>query len=171
MNGTFVTNLHSLWDSGLLSLRLRRDFPSNNTRYYEYLRELMLKQSPADNDNSIDQWIAENIKFVCERIYLNENNATMNTSTNFTLGEIYYQRHISLVEQRLAQGGRRLGALLNRLAKHRPKPPREELCVGTIVLIAVLATEAVLVIAVGLYLCYRCRKSSSRRLSSAPKAT
>jgi hypothetical protein len=41
MNGTSQTNLHALWDSGLMTLRLQRDFQSNVSLYYDYLYELM----------------------------------------------------------------------------------------------------------------------------------
>jgi hypothetical protein len=125
MNTTRQTNLHTMWDSDMITVRVQQEFSRNNSRYYDYLQKLMGDQAAVDNDDSIDQWIKENIKFVCEGIYLDENNATMNTSTNFTLSEVYYRRHISLIEQRLALGGRRLGALLNRLAKNPPKPPAE----------------------------------------------
>ena len=47
----------------------------------------------------------------------------MNASVNFTLGEIYYERSIHIIEQRLAQAGRRLGMLLNQLAKTRVQKP------------------------------------------------
>lgn len=172
MNGTRETNLHTMWDSGLIGVRIQRNFSSNNFLYYDYLKQLMIQQTPVVNDdNSIDQWIQENIKFVCEQIYLDERNATMNTSTNFTLGEIYYQRHISLIEQRLASGGRRLGALLNRLAKNRPKPPKEKLSASSIALIAVLAVELVLAVAIGFYLCYRCKKSPSKKASFSSRPT
>jgi hypothetical protein len=92
----------------------------------------------------------------------------MNASTNFNLGEAYYQRSISVIEQRLAQGGRRLGALLNRLAKKRPEKPsakKEKLCTGTIVLIAVLAAEGVLAIVVGILLLVKSRNKSSGSIS------
>jgi hypothetical protein len=109
----------------------------------------MLHQSPVDNDDNIEQWIKEDIDIVCTQVYRDENNETMNASTSFTLAEAYYQRSISVIEQRLAQGGRRLGALLNQLAKKRPEKSsakKEKLSTGTIVLIAVLAAESVLAI-------------------------
>ncbi|CAF4977649.1 unnamed protein product, partial [Rotaria socialis] len=63
--------------------------------------------------------------------------------------EIYYQRNIPIVEQRLVDGGRRLGALLNRLAKTRSQQPSDKkpkLCSGTIALIVILCLEGVLAI-------------------------
>jgi hypothetical protein len=91
MNRTAQTNLHSLWDQGLITIRLQRDFQSNISLYYDYIYELMNNQSLIDNkDDDIEQWIKENIHFVCSQIYLDEQNVTMNSSVNFTLGEIYY---------------------------------------------------------------------------------
>lgn len=116
MNNTLLTNLHSLWDSGLIHTRLTKSFESNVTAYYEYIYELMLNQTPVSNDNEFDQWIRESLMRVCKQIYLDENNMTINTLTNFTLGNIYYERNIKIIEQRLAQGGHRLATLLTRLA-------------------------------------------------------
>ncbi|CAF3200024.1 unnamed protein product [Rotaria socialis] len=119
MNQTFQTNLHSLWDSGLISIRLSRDYGSNITSYYEHIYSLMLEQGSTSNNEDFIQWIQESLKHVCQQIYLDESNMIMNASVNFTLGNIYYERNIGIIEQRLAQGGRRLGTLLNRLAADR----------------------------------------------------
>jgi hypothetical protein len=166
MNGTAQTNLHSLWDSSLISIRLRRDFQSNTALYYDHIYDLMREQSPVDNDNDIEQWINENIHFICSQIYLDEKNETMNSSVNFTLGEIYYQRSIPVIEQRLAQGGRRLGALLNQISKNRRKKP-SELCDGTIAFITILGVEFLVVIAVGIFLWTR-HKTKPYKISSFP---
>ncbi|CAF1902226.1 unnamed protein product [Rotaria magnacalcarata] len=116
MNQTFPTNLHSLWDSGLISIRLSRDYGSNITSYYEHIYSLMLAQGSTSNNEDFIQWIQESLQHVCQQVYLDESNMIMNASVKFTLGNIYYERNIGIIEQRLAQGGRRLGTLLNRLA-------------------------------------------------------
>jgi hypothetical protein len=67
-----------------------------------------------DYDNQ--QWINENMDFVCQQIYIDDNNYQMNSSMTFNLSEIYYKRNYPIIEQRLIQGGYRLGVLLNRLA-------------------------------------------------------
>jgi hypothetical protein len=129
----------------------------------------MNNQSLIDNDDDdIEQWIKENIHFVCSQIYLDEQNVTMNSSVNFTLGEIYYHRSIPVIEQRLAQGGHRLGVLLNFLAKNRPhksSDKKEEFCLGTIALIVVLSVECLLAIIVGIILWIRFRNKSSATYS------
>ena len=176
MNDSRQTNLHSLWDSGLIGVRLRRNFHSNTSLYYDYIHQLMLNQSVPDNNNDIDLWINENINFVCTKIYFDDNNAVMNTSAIFNLGEMYYEKSFPILEQRLAQGGRRLGVLLNQLARNRPKKPSDQndkLCIGTIALIAVLAGEAILAIIIGIIVWMRCKNKSSTltSFSYSPKAT
>jgi hypothetical protein len=101
----------------------------------------MQNQTVIDDDNNIEQWIKENINYVCSEIYFDESNTTMNASRTFTLGNIYYQKSIPIIEQRLAQGGRRLGSLLNQIVKNRsPSNGKDKLCSGTITLIFVFAS-------------------------------
>jgi hypothetical protein len=161
MNGTFETNIHSLWDSGLITVRVRRDFQSNNSLYYDYIHDLMLRQPPTDNDGDIQQWIKENINIVCSQIYLNEQNETMNASIKFQLGETYYQRNIATIDQRLALGGRRLGALLNRLnqpsstiktstIKTSTIQTATNLSLITYILIGIIAAEFIVVVILGI---------------------
>ena len=174
MNGSYLTNLHSLWDSGMITTRLRRDFQSNSTLYYEYIHKLMLEQTPQADDSTIDDWVKDNVNTVCTQIYFDENNHTMNASSNFTLGEAYYKRSISIIERRLAQGGRRLGIMLNRLANKRPTKPADEdkkLCTSTIVLSAVLAAVCVVGIVGGVILWIRHKKRTTQSISFnlAPK--
>jgi hypothetical protein len=162
---TNSTNLHSLWDQGLIATRVRRNFQSNNSLYYEYIHELMINQTVVDNDDNIEQWIKENIDIVCKQIYFDEQNETMNSSVRFSLGETYYQRSIPVIEQRLAHGGRRLGALLNSIAKNRLQKPSDKtkkLCSGTIALIAVLAAECLVGIIIGIILWIRFKNKSSK---------
>ncbi len=149
MNGSFPTNLHTLWDQGLIVTRLQRNFTSNNSLYYDHIYEIMNNQTVIDDDddNNIDQWIKENINYVCSIIYFDESNAKMNASMNFTLREVYYQKSIEIIEQRLAQGGRRLGVLLNQIFQNRSNKTsngNNKLCFSTIILIVLLSLEAVL---------------------------
>jgi hypothetical protein len=167
MNGTSLTNLHSLWDSGMITVRLRRDFHSNTSLYYDHIYELMRNLTSVNDDDNTEQWVNENINFVCSQIYVDEHNITMNATANFTLGEIYYQKSIPVIERRLAQGGRRLGALLNKLAKNRPHKPSDEICYGYIVLAAVLGAELIIAIVVGITIWYRCKDKSSSVISFA----
>src|ERR1700722_9082119 len=162
MNETNQTNLHSVWDSDLLEYRLHQDFQSNIDLYFNHIFLLMLNQSTSNNDDDFKQWIRESTDIVCSQIYFDDNNMTLSSSINFTLGEIYYNRNLPLVEQRLAQAGRRLGSLLNRLANNRPPSTsnkKDKLCGGSIALIVVLLTEAIigLIVILGVHLHIRSR--------------
>lgn len=121
LNGTSLTNLHSIWDVEIINARIRRHFQSNVNLYYEFLQTLMLNQSSVVNETFDDYqaWIQESVSYVCQQVYLDDNGDRLNVSANFTLGEAYFNRNWPLVDQRLAQGGRRLASLLNRLVNDR----------------------------------------------------
>lgn len=155
MNSNRSTNLHSLWDTGLIAHRLSEDFAANVTLYYDYLHQLMLRDYLNRNDtDDIEQWINENLQVVCAQIYLDENNEIMNRTRPFRLGREYYQRHISIVEERLVLAGVRLARLLNRLAA-RPSKTIFSTRMLIIVLIFVLILLLLLFLFIGLALKYR----------------
>ncbi|CAF3102492.1 unnamed protein product [Rotaria sp. Silwood2] len=122
MNSARETNLHFLWDSGLIHVRMSRNFNSNITMYYEYLYDLMRNQASKIDNGNFKQWIAEGVHLVCGQVYIDERNITMNVSAVFHLGNTYYKKNISVIEKRIIQGGQRLDALLNMLAANRPNP-------------------------------------------------
>lgn len=102
----------------MINIRLSRDFKSNIRSYYEYLYSLINDQLPLENnDSDFNAWTHESLQLVCEQVYIDEANKVMNKSVSFKLGNSYYDRNIRIVEQRLVQGGQRLAALFNRLAK------------------------------------------------------
>jgi hypothetical protein len=146
------TNLHSLWDYVMMDHRIETDFNSSLSLYYDHIYKIMIDQTSTNNDNDIQQWIKENIDFVCQQIYFDEQNNKMNSSMRFNLNHVYYNRSYSIIDQRLAHGGRRLGALLNRLGENRPrKSTKDQLCVTTYVLIAVLSAEFIIVVTLGIF--------------------
>lgn len=101
----------------MISYRLQSRFSSNATNYFEFLRSQMSNLSDEfANDENLENWINENLKLVCDGIYINENNETMKAGTNFTLGNTYFNRNIGIVEQRLILAGARLGHILNEIA-------------------------------------------------------
>jgi hypothetical protein len=81
----------------------------------------MINQSSIVNETYDDYqiWIKESINYVCQQVYLDEDNIKLNVSRNFTLGENYFNRNWPVIDQRLAQAGRRLASLLNQLDKKR----------------------------------------------------
>jgi hypothetical protein len=112
----------------------------------------MINQILLNNDNDIQQWIKESLNIVCQQIYFDDNNNKMNSSIRFNLKEIYYKRSFPIIEQRLAQAGRRLGILLNRLKQNHPiKLTIDKLCPSTYILIVVLSFEFILGISLGIF--------------------
>ena len=81
----------------------------------------MLNYSSGINEthNDYKTWIDESINYVCKQVYLDDNDNKLNVSLNFTLGENYFNRNWPTIDQRLAQAGRRLAVLLDRLAENR----------------------------------------------------
>lgn len=143
LNGTNLTNLHSIWDVEIIGTRIDRYFQSNVNLYYDYLKNLMNTLVINETYNDYQSWITEDIGYVCGQIYLDDNLNRLNVSVNFTLGENYFLRNWPVVDQRLAQGGRRLANLLNHLVEHRSSmklPPHIQalIIVGCIELLVVI---------------------------------
>ncbi|CAF4719670.1 unnamed protein product [Rotaria sp. Silwood1] len=145
-----LTNLHEIWDSGIINIHLQRHFQSDINLYYQYLKSLMFNQSLLVNEtyNDYKKWIDESVDYVCKQVYFDDNNDKLNISLNFTLGEEYFNRNWPLIDQRLTQAGRRLALLLNQLDKNRSSrklPPDTQaliivLCIGlSIVIFAALS--------------------------------
>ena len=152
MNVSGQTNLHSIWDTGIINYRIRTDFYSDWNLYYEYIYQIMIRQTVPTNDNDIEQWIQESLDIVCGHAYFDDQNEKMNSSIRFHLKDKYYQSNYKLIEQRLAQGGRRLGALLNQLAENPRKTlTHHSLCLSTYILIAILSAEFILGICLAIY--------------------
>ncbi len=100
------TNLHSLWDSGLINhTELDRE---------TYLAGL-LRQINLNANNKVEwgreldpvQWANESIKFAQSNAYV--------VPKNGRLGDAYYGHNIRVVNERLAMAGIRLAAVLNDL--------------------------------------------------------
>ena len=143
LNGTNLTNLHSSWDVEIIAARIDRYFQSNVNLYYDYLKVLMDTLVINETYNDYRSWIMEDVGYVCGQVYLDDQQIRLNVSVNFTLGENYFRRNWPVVDHRLAQGGRRLANLLNRLVEHRSSmklPPHIQ------ALIVVLCIEILVVI-------------------------
>ncbi|CAF2528759.1 unnamed protein product [Rotaria sp. Silwood2] len=153
-NGANLTNLHAIWDVEIINTRINRHFQSDVNLYYEYLKSLMFNQSLLINEtyNDYKIWIDESVDYVCKQVYFDDNNIKLNVSRNFTLGDEYFNRNWPLIDQRLAQAGRRLASLLNQLAKNRSSrkfPPDTQALI--IVLCIALAIGIFAVLSVCLY--------------------
>jgi hypothetical protein len=105
------TNLHQVWDSGLLYQGFRNEG--------ELVRKLedMARQPESGNwlKGRIEDWADESLE-VGRRAYLNPgSNKTLRTGDS--LGRDYERANLPLVTDRLARSGVRLASLLNELLK------------------------------------------------------
>lgn len=131
IKGTFfnVTNdLHDVWDTAMIERRLR-DFDNEPARFYDYLRFQIERGEyrdrvlqwrycfPASNQTEYGacsyDWIQESLQIDCLTAYWSEQNTVLSVQSGFDLGRIYYERHIEIVEMRLAQAGVRLAHVIN----------------------------------------------------------
>ncbi|CAF5134207.1 unnamed protein product, partial [Rotaria sp. Silwood1] len=60
-DGIHTTDLHEIWDSGIINIHINRHFQSDTNLYYQYLKSLMLNQSLLVNEtyNDYKKWIDE----------------------------------------------------------------------------------------------------------------
>ncbi|MBE9598219.1 S1/P1 nuclease [Pedobacter sp. MC2016-24] len=99
------TNLHALWDGKLIS---------RTGKSSEELCKIWDNASPVQ----ILQWQKDPaIKWIYES-YLLSNNLYAEIEKGNKIGEDYYNKHISEVQLRIAQGGIRLAGLLNQIFKN-----------------------------------------------------
>jgi hypothetical protein len=169
------TNLHSLWDTVMIERRISQDFQSQPSLYLEYLVNQMkthYAQNISDwtNCSTSDEsrflacstiWIMEDAKLNCELVYRDENNQPMSVSKEFDLGQTYYNTRMVVLEQRLIQGGVRLGTVINKIVQSTTHEKKSNnICVGSLMLIAILFIESILVLAVLTYFFLR-RKTTT----------
>jgi hypothetical protein len=96
-------NLHSVWDSLLIARRNLDD-----RQYVEALQKLIVdKRFGSQAPGTPAQWAEQSFKLAKE--------ALVRPDTN--IDEAYFRRHIGVIDDRLALGGVRLAADLNRILK------------------------------------------------------
>ncbi len=99
-------NLHAVWDSRLIDRR-----SLNDGDYVSALRTVIADRELARVPvGTPAQWAEQSFKLAREALVANDAN----------IDEAYYRRHITVIDERLALGGLRLAAELNRLL---PTPP------------------------------------------------
>jgi hypothetical protein len=159
------TTLHGLWDTLLIEHRILLDFNNDTGKYYDYLLNLMnttyaknISQWSTCPSSDISKysacsatWIREDTVLNCARVYLDEDGKRINRSQPFHLGQTYYNTNIDIVEQRLIQGGLRLGTVINKIVEleqrdhHHHRRNDDQLRIGRILLI-LISMEILLVI-------------------------
>jgi hypothetical protein len=103
-------NLHSVWDGRLIARR-NLDDPS----FVSVLQKLIVdKGLGSQPPGTPAQWAEQSFKLAKE--------ALVRPDTN--IDEAYYRRHVPVIEERLALGGVRLAAVLNRVLVTAPHPAR-----------------------------------------------
>ena len=106
------TNLHSVWDSGLIERRLGARDPGGAPPWKEWAKELRSSIVPreqrlwASQTDPLD-WAAEGIAPARQM--------TFDVASGAALGENYYQEAIPIIERRIQMAAIRLATLLNNL--------------------------------------------------------
>jgi hypothetical protein len=120
------TNLHSIWDSGMIYSRLKANFNSTARAYFQYLiastrsigynyvQNWLNCPSEAGSLICSQSWAEEAISYACTYSYMSTDGKTP-LASGFNLGSDYYNRNYPILEGRIIIGGVRLGALLNKL--------------------------------------------------------
>jgi hypothetical protein len=105
------TNLHSLWDSGLIEKRINDDFNNDFDKWVQYLQQNIL------NDSCIgcsQLWGNTSAKLACDYSYVLEDGITKIKNGDY-LDDNYYKRNIEVIEKQIIYAGYRLANLLNYL--------------------------------------------------------
>jgi hypothetical protein len=174
------TNLHSLWDTVMIERRISQDFQSKPPLYLDYLLNQMKTHyaqnisdwthCPSSDESQFlacsTAWIVEDAKLNCELVYRDENNQPMSVSTEFNLGQTYYNTRMVILEQRLIQGGVRLGTVINKIVQSTANDKKSnETCFGTMMLIVVLFIQSILLVAL---LSFSFLRRKTTRLTQLP---
>ncbi|CAF3878881.1 unnamed protein product [Rotaria sp. Silwood1] len=166
-DGIHTTDLHEIWDSGIINIHLHRHFQLDINLYYQYLKSLMFNQSLLINEtyNDYKKWIDESIDYVCKQVYFDDNNDKLDVSRNFILGEKYFNRNWPLIDQRLTQAGRRLASLLNQLDKNRSSKKLPSNILTHIIVLCIVLSLGIIV-SLSVYLYRRHRKGQYDAMTS-----
>jgi len=153
----------------LIARRISLNFNNNTKQYYDYLINLMnttyaknisqWSTCPSSDESPYSScsatWIREDIALNCASVYLDQDGKPMNKSQPFYLGQIYYNKQIDIVEQRLIQGGLRLGTVINKIVElqqhNHHQRNDDQLCTGTTLLILFIFLEVLLIMFSFLY--------------------
>jgi len=123
--GTFngkQTNLHSVWDSGMIYKRIDDDFGKDKTKFTQYLISQIQGPWAANASNwqmcnqggylCSDEWAMESVSLACAYSYVDADGVT-HIGNGFDLGTDYYQRNLPIIEMQLAKAGVRMAHVMN----------------------------------------------------------
>jgi len=127
LTGKFMgksTNLHSLWDSGLINVALGERFHNDPLELSDYLWKMIngdwkqnatqWRQCSRKTPYSAcpDDWANESAELACNHAYVGADGHTR-IQNNFNLDRDYYDRNIDVVLGQLAKSGVRMANVLN----------------------------------------------------------
>lgn len=117
-------NLHHIWDSMIIDSALKMFYQSDLANMIEVIKQNITDgwsndvsawEDCASNETACpDPYASESIKLACKFAY-------RNATPGSHLGDNYFLSRLPIVTQRLAQGGVRLAATLNRIFASPPK--------------------------------------------------
>ena len=132
-----ANNLHATWDAGIVAHRVKLSYGNDYTQWMAQLQRTMNTQSAANHTqwtacpashaastapshalaafiSCSGVWVEESAQYACGA-YLDDAGQRMNKTSNITyaLTDIYYNRNLPLIEQRLIRAGVRLAYLIN----------------------------------------------------------
>jgi len=121
------TNLHSVWDTLIISGIIEYAFGGSQTNYVNYLLDqikgpwksmaetwaICNSTSEAQPLSCPNEWANESAKLACEYSYTDQSGKKI--PNNFDLADPYYQFVRPIVDQQLAKGGIRLASTLNKI--------------------------------------------------------
>jgi len=122
------TNLHQVWDTGIISGRIQYSFGGSLSNYVNYIisqingnwSEMAKEWATCNSTDSDDQpltcpngWANESADLACEYAYTDQDGNHI--ENGFNLAGPYYEFVKNIVDQQLAKGGVRLAATLNKI--------------------------------------------------------
>jgi len=127
IKGTFygaATNLHSVWDDGIIWHRLNTTFNGDEGQWITFLNQqiktyyapevqnwLQCNQTTTDFACS-EQWGQESVTLACQYAYVQADGVT-HIANGFALSDDYYQHNLPIVEMQIVKAGLRMAQVLN----------------------------------------------------------
>lgn len=166
------TNLQEIHQQTIIQQQMDKLYNGNTTQFVNALmqqfNETNVEQwTSCQNDTALVcpvEWASESAYIVFSSVYINEQGGRINSSTNFTLSDVYYEANRDDLSFRLIQGGVRLANALNVIGKTWRPPPTDQGRFG-IILVSALCAGTAIAAAGALFLClWRRQKGNNHSL-------
>ncbi|CAF1066117.1 unnamed protein product, partial [Didymodactylos carnosus] len=164
----FLGDIHQPLHAGFSSDRGGNDLTVDLT-YHKYADNITQWSTCPTSDQSqfsacSTTWIQEDNDLNCNTVYIDEDGNHLNNLTKFHLNNVYFNRVLPIMEQRLIQAGVRLGKMLILIEDYvrtHKYADKTRLCGGTIALIIILVLEGI--IALLIVCCWVCRRNAGQK--------